>query len=294
MPIGRRQVLGWALAAVGAAACRRGGPGQGDSAVTTAQRLPVAFVGHGSPMNAISDNAWSQGFTALGARLPTPTAIVTVSAHWYGDGTWITGNERPPTIHDFGGFPQALYEIEYPARGDRKLAETIRTRLAAQRAALSEEWGLDHGTWSVLRFLRPAADVPVLQVSIDRRLAPAEHLAIGRALAPLRDEGVLILGSGNVTHNLRHAFRAMQNGDRTTPDWAASFDRDLASALEQRDHHFLEQALERADGRLAHPTPDHWLPLLYVAGASDERDPVSFPITGFDLGSLSMRSVVLG
>jgi 4,5-DOPA dioxygenase extradiol len=294
MPIGRRQVLGWALAGVGAAACRRAAPGEGDSVVTTTPRLPVAFVGHGSPMNAISDNAWSQGFTALGSQLPTPTAIVTVSAHWYGDGTWITGNERPPTIHDFGGFPQALYEIEYPARGDRKLAETIRTRLAAQRAALSEEWGLDHGTWSVLRFLRPAADLPVLQVSIDRRLAPAEHLAIGRALAPLRDEGVLILGSGNITHNLRHAFRAMQSGDRTTPEWAASFDRDLASALEQRDLRFLEQALERADGRMAHPTPDHWLPLLYVAGASDERDPVSFPITGFDLGSLSMRSVVLG
>jgi 4,5-DOPA dioxygenase extradiol len=294
MPISRRQVLGWALAGVGAAACRRGAPGEGESAVTTTPRLPVAFVGHGSPMNAISDNAWSQGFTTLGAHLPTPTAIVTVSAHWYGDGTWITGNERPPTIHDFGGFPQALYEIEYPARGDRTLAESIRTRLAAQRAALSEEWGLDHGTWSVLRFLRPAADVPVLQVSIDRRLPPAEHLAIGRALAPLRDEGVLILGSGNVTHNLRHAFRAMQSGDRTTPAWAASFDRDLASALEQRDHHFLEQALERPDGRLAHPTPDHWLPLLYVAGASDERDRVSFPITGFDMGSLSMRSIVLG
>jgi 4,5-DOPA dioxygenase extradiol len=293
MPIGRRQVLGWALAGV-AAACRRGAPGEGDSAVTTTPRLPVAFIGHGSPMNAISDNAWSQGFTAIGAALPTPTAIVTVSAHWYGDGTWITGNERPPTIHDFGGFPQALYEIEYPARGDRALAEAIRSRLSAQRAALSEEWGLDHGTWSVLRFLRPAADIPVLQVSIDRRLAPAEHLAIGRALAPLRDEGVLLLGSGNVTHNLRHAFRAMQSGDRTTPDWAASFDRDLTTALEQRDHRFLEQALERADGRMSHPTPDHWLPLLYVAGASDERDRVSFPITGFDLGSLSMRSVVLG
>jgi 4,5-DOPA dioxygenase extradiol len=294
MPIGRRRVLGWALAAIGAAACRRSAPGEGDPVMTSTPRLPVAFVGHGSPMNAITDNAWSQGFTAIGASLPAPTAIVTVSAHWYGDGTWITGNERPPTIHDFGGFPQALYEIEYPARGDRKLAEAIRTRLAAQRAALSEDWGLDHGTWSVLRFLRPAADVPVLQVSIDRRLAPAEHLAIGRALAPLRDEGVLVLGSGNVTHNLRHAFRAMQSGDRATPDWAASFDRDLAAALEQRDHRFLEQALERADGRMAHPTPDHWLPLLYVVGASDERDRVTFPVTGFDLGSLSMRSVVLG
>jgi 4,5-DOPA dioxygenase extradiol len=294
MPIDRRSVLGWALTGLGAAACRRAAPREGDSTVTSPPRMPVAFVGHGSPMNAITDNRWSQAFTALGKDLPTPTAIVAVSAHWYGDGTWITGNERPPTIHDFGGFPPALYEIQYPARGDRRLAEAIRTRLAVQRAALSEEWGLDHGTWSVLRFLRPAADVPVLQVSIARRLAPAEHIAIGRALAPLRDEGVLVLGSGNVTHNLRHAFRAMQSGDQTTPDWAASFDRDLTTALEQRDLGFLGQALERADGRLAHPTPDHYLPLLYVAGASDERDRASFPVTGFDLGSLSMRSVVLG
>ena len=259
---------------------------------STAARMPVAFVGHGSPMNAISDNDWSRGFHALGAALPTPAAIVAISAHWYLPATLITGDERPRTIHDFGGFPRALYEIQYPARGDVRLAERIRGLLADRRARLSEEWGLDHGTWSVLHHMRPAADVPVVQVSIDRRLAPAEHLAIGRALAPLRDDGVLILASGNVTHNLGHAMRALHRGDATTPEWAAGFDRDVATALGQRDHAFLTHALERDAGRLSHPSPDHYLPLLYAAGASDADDSVRFPVTGFDLGSLSMRSAV--
>jgi 4,5-DOPA dioxygenase extradiol len=297
MTIDRRAVLGWAVAGFGVAACRRAAPLDGEPAMTTpstpaAVRMPVAFIGHGSPMNAITDNTWSRGFAAVGAGIPTPAAIVTVSAHWYGPGTWITGNPQPPTIHDFGGFPRELFEIEYPARGDVDLARRISDRLSAHRAALSEDWGLDHGTWSVLRHLRPAADVPVLQVSIDHRLAAADHLAIGRALSPLRDEGVLILGSGNVTHNLRHAFRTMQTGDAATPDWAASFDRDLATALEQRDHDFLARALDRADGKMSHPTPDHYLPLLYAAGATDGDDRVTFPVTGFDLGSLSMRSAL--
>lgn len=256
--------------------------------------MPVLFVGHGSPMNAIEDNPWSQGFRDLAKLLPRPKAILSVSAHWYVAGTFTTGNERPATIHDFGGFPDELYRIQYPAPGSPDLARRAVALVGEGRAALRTDWGLDHGTWSVLLHAWPAADVPVVQLSIDGRLSPAEHLEIGRRIAPLRDEGVLVLGSGNVTHNLRHAFSAMRSGDRATPEWARSFDEGVAAALASHDLAALGRALEGDAGRLAHPTPDHYLPLLYVAGASDAKDPVRFPVTGFDLGSLSMRSVILG
>ena len=254
-------------------------------------RMPVLFVGHGSPMNAIEDNAWSRGFQALGRDLPTPLAILSVSAHWYVPGTLLTADPEPETIHDFGGFPRELFEIQYPARGSADLAKRVTALLEARRARLADDWGLDHGTWSVLRHVRPAADVPVVQLSIDRRLPPAEHLAIGRALAPLRDEGILVMGSGNITHNLRHAFRSMQTGDTTRPAWAFDFDRDVAAALEQRDPDHLVRAIETEAGRASHPTLDHYLPLLYAAGAAEPADPVSYPVEGWDLGSLSMRSV---
>ena len=256
-------------------------------------RMPVLFVGHGSPMNAIEENAWSRGFRELASQLPTPKAILAVSAHWYGAGTFATANERPETIHDFGGFPEALYRIQYPAPGNPELARRAVSLVGETRGALRSDWGLDHGTWSVLLHLRPAADIPVVQLSIDGRLPPAEHLAIGRALAPLRDEGVLVLGSGNVTHNLGHAFSAWRRGDHATPVWARSFDDGVAAALTGHDEAHLVRALGTEAGRLAHPTPDHYLPLLYVVGASDPADAVRFPITGFDMGSLSMRSVIL-
>jgi 4,5-DOPA dioxygenase extradiol len=254
--------------------------------------MPVLFVGHGSPMNAIEDNTWSRAFRALGDALPEPRAILAISAHWFVAGTWLTANERPPTIHDFGGFPRELYEIQYPAAGDIGLARRVAVLLADWQAGLSEEWGLDHGTWSVLRHLRPAADVPLVQLSLDARLPPAAHLAIGRALAPLRAEGVLIMGSGNVVHNLSDAFARMRRDDSSTPDWATAFDADVARALERHDHEFLARAAESEVGRKAHPTPDHYLPLLHAAGASDAADTVRFPILGFDMGSLSMRTVL--
>ncbi len=261
---------------------------------TPRTRMPLLFVGHGSPMNALEDNTWSRGFRALAALLPpAPRAILAVSAHWYVPGTFLTADERPKTIHDFYGFPPPLYEIRYPAPGAPDLARRV-LALLDERAAPSTEWGLDHGTWSVLHWLRPAADVPVVQLSLDRRLAPAAHLELGRSLAALRDEGVLVLGSGNVTHNLRHAFGAYERGDTATPAWAASFDADVAAALAQHDHAFLARALEGDAGRLAHPTPDHYLPLLYVAGAATREDAVTFPLEGFDMGSLSMRAVLVG
>lgn len=256
--------------------------------------MPVLFVGHGSPMNAIEDNGWSRGFRALAALLPTPRAILAISAHWYVPGTFVTGEERPKTIHDFDGFPRALYEVRYPAPGDVELARRVGQLVGEGRGEARTDWGLDHGTWSVLRHLRPAADVPVVQLSIDRRLAPTGHLALGRALAPLRDEGVLLLASGNLTHNLGHAMRALRSGDVSTPLWASRFDGEVARAAEQHDGEFLARALAGEDGRMAHPSPDHYLPLLYAVGAATARDAVSFPIEGFDLGSLSMRSVLLG
>ncbi len=257
-------------------------------------RMPVLFVGHGNPMNAIEDNAWSRGFGELARSLPRPRAILAISAHWYIEGTLTTANERPRTIHDFGGFPDELYRVQYPAPGDPDLARRVVRLVGERRASTSAEWGLDHGTWSVLVHLRPAADVPVVQLSIDARLPPTEHLAMGRALAPLRDEAVLVLGSGNVVHNLRHAFGAWRRGDTATPGWARSFDEEVARALSRHDGDALVRALESEEGRISAPTPDHYLPLLYAAGASAADDPVRFPIEGFDMASLSMRSVILG
>ena len=256
--------------------------------------MPVLFVGHGSPMNAIEDNAWSRGLRALAGDLPRPRAILAISAHWFVPGTFATSGEKPETIHDFGGFPDELYRVQYPAPGDPELARRVVRLLGERRASLSGDRGIDHGTWSVLVHLRPAADCAVVQLSIDGRLPPAEHLAMGRALAPLREEGVLILGSGNVTHNLRHALSAWHRGETGTPGWARRFDEEVGRALSSHDLDHLAGALEGEDGRLSHPAPDHYLPLLYAAGAAGPRDPVRFPVTGFDMGSLSMRSAVIG
>jgi len=255
--------------------------------------MPVAFVGHGSPMNAIEDNVWSRGFRDLGSRLPQPSAILVVSAHWYIRGTAVTGNEEPKTIHDFGGFPEALYKVRYPAKGDPALAARVADLIGSSQASIRMDWGLDHGAWSVLCHLRPAADCPVVQLSIDAGAEAGRHIAIGRALAPLRDEGVLILGSGNIVHNLRDAFGRMQSGDVSTPDWARAFDAAVVAALDAHDSDELARLIGSREARMAHPTPDHYLPLLYAAGAGGD-DPVTYPITGFDLGSLSMRSVVFG
>ena len=259
-----------------------------------ARRMPVLFLGHGSPMNAIEDNAWSRAFRALGKTLPRPRAILSVSAHWFVPGTFLTGNAHPETIHDFGGFPDELYRMRYPAPGDPELAARTTTLIGKASSSISMDWGLDHGTWSVLVHLFPEADIPVVQLSIDHRMPPADHFAIGRKIAPLRDEGVLILGSGNITHNLRHAFMSLNRGDLSTPDWATRFDAAVAHAAGRHDTDFFMRALQSDDGRMCHPTPDHYLPLVYTIGAADAADAVGFPVTGFSLASLSMRAVRFG
>jgi 4,5-DOPA dioxygenase extradiol len=263
---------------------------------TAPARTPALFVGHGSPMNAIEDNRWSRALRDLAGSLPRPRAILAVSAHWYVDATLTTADERPETLHDFGGFPDALYRLRYDPPGAPEVAQRVMSLLEAHglHPTRSAEAGLDHGTWSVLVHLRPAADVPVVQLSVNAALRPAEHLALGRALAPLRDEGVLVLGSGNVTHDLRHAFGAWRRGDDRTPEWAHAFDAAVARALAEGDAEALARALSTEEGRRSHPTPDHYLPLLYVAGAARPDEPVTFPVEGFDMASLSMRSAVIG
>ena len=259
---------------------------------STPDRMPALFVGHGSPMNAIEDNRWSRALRELATELPRPRSIVAVSGHWFVEGTRVTGHPHPPTIHDFGGFPRALHEVLYPAPGDPALAERVRWLLGEDRVALDDRRGLDHGVWSVLIHLFPQADVPVVQLGLDQKLTPREHYQLARPLGSLRDEGVLLLASGNVTHNLGYAMRRHADGDDSTPDWAARFDEAVKRVCIDRDGDALARLLSTDDGRMAQPTPDHFLPILYVAAAADERDEASFPIEGFDWGSLSMRSVL--
>ncbi|MHC4839214.1 MAG: 4,5-DOPA-extradiol-dioxygenase [Planctomycetota bacterium] len=255
--------------------------------------MPVLFAAHGSPMNVIEDDQWSRGFTGLRALVPQPRAILAVSAHWFIDGTYLTGDAAPRTIHDFSNFPAPLYDIEYAAPGGPGLAGRVQRMPGEERASLDTSWGLDHGTWSVLRWMFPEAEVPVVQLSIDRRLDVAGHVELGRSLAELREDGVLILGSGNIVHNLPDAFRRTRERDAETPDWASRFDRTVQRALEERDAKTLHGLLPGTeDGRMSHPTPEHWLPLLYAYAATDEADAVSFPVEGFDWGSLSMRCVL--
>lgn len=254
--------------------------------------MPALFLGHGSPMNAIEDNAFTRTLAALGVRLPRPKAVLCVSAHWLTTGTAVTGMESPRTIHDFGGFPEELYEARYPAPGSPELAGRVRDALGGAARIDAAEWGLDHGAWSVLRHLYPEADVPVVQLGIDYGAPARRHFEIGEKLRPLRDEGVLILGSGNVVHNLR---KISFDEDADPAAWAVEFDAWVKERLTARDFAPLLGDLAAApSGRLAVPTPDHYDPLLYVLGAADERDELRFEYEGIQNGSLSMRSVSFG
>jgi len=255
--------------------------------------MPALFIGHGNPMNAIVGNQWTTAWEALGRAIPLPRAVLAVSAHWYVRGSRVTAEEHPKTIHDFGGFPPELYAVQYPAPGDPALAERIRQILLPTPVTAATDWGLDHGTWSVLARMFPNADVPVVQLSIDRTQPPAFHLALGRQLKALRDEGVLVLGSGNLVHNLEaYAWGAHPV---VAYEWAVRFERRVKELVLARNRQpLVEYATLGPDALLAVPTPDHYLPLLYVLGLQGDEEPVGFPVLGVDGGSVSMLGVQIG
>jgi 4,5-DOPA dioxygenase extradiol len=256
-------------------------------------RMPAIFIGHGNPMNALLDNAWTRAWASIGASVQRPRAILSISAHWFVPGTAVTAMDAPPTIHDFGGFPRELFQVQYPARGDRELASRVQQLLAPVQVIPDHQWGLDHGTWSVLRHVFPAADIPVVQLSIDETQPPAFHHAIGRRLQPLRDEGILVMGSGDIVHNL-HAYA--WGGHPVEPyDWAVRFESRARELIERSDHApLIDYGSLGQDALLAIPTPEHYLPLLYVLGAGTAGEPITFPVQGMDGGSVSMLAVQLG
>ena len=252
--------------------------------------MPVLFIGHGSPMNAIEDTEYSRAWAKVAWSLPKPKAILCVSAHWQTAGTRVTAMDQPEIIYDFFGFPPALYKKRYPAPGSPELARMAVEALNNSHAELDSEWGLDHGAWAVLCQMYPKADVPVVQLSLDQRQPPAAHYQLGRQLRTLRKKGVLILGSGNIVHNLREI--AWQD---TAYDWALEFDTKVGELILSGDHKaIVDYSKLGRTARLAVSTLEHYLPLLYVLGAQDKADSVGFFANKVTLGSMSMRSVRLG
>ena len=269
-------------------------------ALKKTSKMPVIFLGHGSPMNAIEDNDYRRSWQSLGAKFgaqwPMPQLILCISAHWLTNGWWLTAMTQPKTIHDFGGFPPTLFDQQYPAPGfpqaAQEISQCLRQPGSAKPLSLDfQEWGLDHGAWSVLKPMFPAADVPVIQLSMDYSRPPAEHYALGQQLKGLRERGVLIVGSGNVVHNLRTL--QMGVGSNQAYDWALEFDQTIGDYLQNGNLDALQnfQALG-AVAKQSHPTHEHFLPLLYAAGAVDASETPQFFNTSFQAASISMRSVI--
>ena len=264
-------------------------------------KMPVLFIGHGSPMNAIGDNEYRRSWQELGAQFGTkmarPQLILCVSAHWLTQGWWLTAMAQPKTIHDFGGFPQELFDQQYPAPGDPVAAQAI-SLLVKQRASAPlgldlSEWGLDHGAWSVLKPMFPEAEIPVIQLSMDYARAPEDHYALARQLKALRNRGVLIVASGNIVHNLRQMQRGATGSQAY--DWALEFDQTVGGYLQQGNLDALQNFQKLGSmAKMAHPTHEHYLPLLYAAGAVQAGEPMRFFNTSFQGGSISMRSAVWG
>jgi len=252
--------------------------------------MPALFIGHGSPMNAIEDNEFSRAWAEVARSLPSPKAVLCVSAHWETEGTRVTAMEQPRTIHDFYGFPPALFEKHYPAPGSPDLARKVGGLARKAPIELDFDWGLDHGTWSVLCRMFPEADVPVIQLSLDRRKSPAAHYALGRELRGLRKKGVLVLGSGNIVHNLREIV-----WEDTAYDWALEFDAQIKQWIVEGNHEaIIDYSTLGRCARLAVPTLEHYLPLLYLLGLQEKSEEVAFFADKVTLGSMSMRSVKIG
>lgn len=258
-------------------------------------KMPVLFLGHGSPMNAIEENEFVKGFRDVAKEIPNPNAILCVSAHWETRGTFVTAMEKPMTIHDFGGFPQALFEVQYPAPGSPELARETKSLVKKADVGLDEKWGLDHGAWSVIKHMYPNADVPIIQMSLDYSQTPQFHYELARELKSLREEGVLIVGSGNMVHNLKMVAWDKLNADEYGFDWAIEASEKMKKYILSGDH---KQLIDfRSQGKsfdLAIPTPEHYLPLLYSLALKDESENVSLFNDKAVAGSLTMTSVKIG
>lgn len=257
--------------------------------------MPVLFMGHGSPMNGIEDNQFSRRWRKMAEEIPTPSAVLVISAHWLSNGTRITAMDFPKTIHDFGGFPQALFDVQYPAPGDRKVAEDTAALITSTKVELDHDWGLDHGAWTVIRHMYPDADVPVLQLSIDYNKGPQYHFELARELYDLRKKGVLIMGSGNMVHNLRMMAWDKINEPEYGYDWALELNEKFKkNILEENYEPLINYTLLGREAQLAIPTPEHYLPLLYTLGVKGAKDEVSFFNDKAVAGSLTMTSVKIG
>jgi 4,5-DOPA dioxygenase extradiol len=257
------------------------------------KRMPAIFFGHGNPMNALESNACTEGWRRFGLSIPRPEAIIAISAHWYVSDLAVTGSANPETIHDFYGFPRGLFEMVYPAPGNPGLAARVQQLLEPLDVRMDLKRGLDHGVWAVLCHMFPDADIPVVQLSIDRRKGPEFHYETGRMLQSLRDEGILIAGSGNIVHNL-HTYLW---GDGNAPpfDWAARFEAKARQLmLEGRDRELVDYRNLGNDANLSVPSPDHFLPLLYILAQRNKNEEISFPVEGIEGGSLSMLCVRVG
>ena len=255
--------------------------------------LPVIFFGHGNPMNAVARNGYTEAWRRVGQETPRPNAILSISAHWYVPHTSVTTSMAPETIHDFGGFPAELYQIQYPAPGDAALARRVQELLSPLNVKANDSWGLDHGTWSVLRNVYPEAHIPVVQLSIDKTKPAAFHFDVGRRLSPLRKEGVLIVGSGNLVHNL-HTYAWGQHS-LDPYEWAVRFENAAKRMILAGDLELLvKYETLGMDAALSIPTPDHYLPLLYVLAARQQGEPIKFPVEGADGESISMLAVQIG
>ena len=253
------------------------------------QKMPALFVGHGSPMNAIEDNEFSRAWKRVGMSLSKPNAILCISAHWETAGTLVTGMDKPKTIHDFGGFPSELYAMEYPAPGSPDLARVTQETVQNAPVRLDQSWGLDHGTWSVLCRMFPKADIPIIQLSLDRTQSPEFHYALGKELRALRNKGVLIVGSGNIVHNL-----GVFTMEDEAFDWAIEFDETAKKLISAGDHAALVQYQKLGPAaRLAIPTNEHYLPLLYALALQDPQEEIHFFADRVTLGSISMRSLLI-
>ena len=264
------------------------------SAFERTDKMPALFLGHGSPMNAIEENEFVAGFRKVGSEIPKPKAVLCISAHWETKGTFVTAMEMPKTIHDFGGFPQALYQVQYPAPGSPGLADETKTLVKKTEIGLDDKWGLDHGAWSVIKHLYPEADVPVVQLSLDYTQSPQYHYELAQELSALRNKGVLIIGSGNMVHNLGMVAWDKMNVDNYSFDWALHASEKMKEFIKKGDHKSLVNfGSQGREFNLAIPTPEHYLPLLYTLALKDENEKLEIFNDKAVAGSLTMTSVKL-